>query len=132
MINSRTARSSRTQNCVLLTPDSISPMFPKPPLERPRFKDDRCFPLSVYRKEPDFWSEPLQAVFNLEPALLLGAYRAVFGCLPDTDANGETVLYEAELRDLAQALWPEVRSAAFRRRCAATKHLQRLRSLGSA
>ena len=127
----RTSREIRTHNCLLLTPDCISPMLPSVPLERPRYKGDLHFPLSTYQKEPHFWCESLQAVFFLEPALLLGAYRGLYGCLPDVDDNGESVLWESELRDMAQALWPEVRSDAFKRRVAATKHLKRLRSIGS-
>jgi hypothetical protein len=131
MTRTRTRRQLDNHCCLLLTPDSIDPLFPTPPLDRPRYKDDRYFPLSVYRENATFWNETSQAVFFLEPALLLGSYRSLYGCLPDVDADGETILFEAELRDLAQALWPEVRSDAYKRRCAATKHLKRLRSLGS-
>jgi len=120
-----------------LTAEFINPMYPSRPLERPR--DDASLGGA---NSVAVWTEWLYSqktnrghqytcLLHLEPALLIGAYRSVFGDLPRTNADGEYILNEGEMQYLCSCLWPEARTQDYRRRCQAGKHLEKLRAVAS-
>ena len=114
--------------------DVIEPRFPTVPFARP--SDEGNEPFTVAQ-----WSElyhdrsgysAFSVLLQLEPALLLGAYRSIYGQLPRTDENDFYLFNLAELRDLVMSLWPEARTQRYVRRCKSGQHLEKLRAKASA
>jgi hypothetical protein len=113
--------------------DYVDPAFPSVPLEDPTPTGERKHSIATWTewlyREP---TNSIGTIANLGPELFLSTFRRVYGRTPDIDAAGMSVVSEAEMLEMAAALWPECRKNHwnYSRRCKAAKALKALRLSG--